>query len=100
MSRDDAPALGDRPDDGGRADRAGPGNPGQRGRRPAPPPVVGGEAAGTRPPPGRRGRQPGGRGAVGTGRGSRPGPVRPMTPPVILRRLAQAEFDDAADWYE
>jgi toxin ParE1/3/4 len=23
-----------------------------------------------------------------------------MTMPVILRRLAQAEFDDAADWYE
>jgi len=23
-----------------------------------------------------------------------------MNPPVILRRLAQAEFDDAADWYE
>jgi hypothetical protein len=23
-----------------------------------------------------------------------------MTLPVILRRLAQAEFDDAADWYE
>ena len=23
-----------------------------------------------------------------------------MIPPVILRRLAQAEFDDAADWYE
>ena len=23
-----------------------------------------------------------------------------MSLPVILRRLAQAEFDDAADWYE
>lgn len=23
-----------------------------------------------------------------------------MTTPVILRRLAQREFDDAADWYE
>lgn len=23
-----------------------------------------------------------------------------MNPPVILRRLAQAEFDDAADWYQ
>jgi hypothetical protein len=23
-----------------------------------------------------------------------------MSVPVILRRLAQAEFDDAADWYE
>ena len=23
-----------------------------------------------------------------------------MTTPIILRRLAQAEFDDAADWYE
>lgn len=23
-----------------------------------------------------------------------------MSTPVILRRLAQAEFDDAADWYE
>lgn len=23
-----------------------------------------------------------------------------MNPPVVLRRLAQAEFDDAADWYE
>ncbi len=23
-----------------------------------------------------------------------------MNPPVILRRIAQAEFDDAADWYE
>lgn len=23
-----------------------------------------------------------------------------MNPPVIFRRLARAEFDDAADWYE
>ena len=23
-----------------------------------------------------------------------------MTPPVILRRLAQTEFDEAADWYD
>jgi plasmid stabilization system protein ParE len=23
-----------------------------------------------------------------------------MNPPVILRRIAQAEFDEAADWYE
>ncbi len=23
-----------------------------------------------------------------------------MTPPVVLRGIAQAEFDDAADWYE
>ena len=23
-----------------------------------------------------------------------------MIPPVVLRRAAQAEFDDAADWYE
>jgi plasmid stabilization system protein ParE len=23
-----------------------------------------------------------------------------MSVPVVLRRLAQAEFDDAADWYE
>jgi hypothetical protein len=23
-----------------------------------------------------------------------------VSTPVILRRLAQAEFDDAADWYE
>src|SRR5206468_3890096 len=61
---------------------------------------VRGEATGTRPPDRRCRIEPGGLRALGGGRGRGPCTVRPMNRPVVLRRIARAEFDDAADWYE